>query len=138
MKIRQGFVSNSSSSSFCIYGISMDKSDMMDALIKKGIATEDDLSDGLYEYLDDWSFKYDLKQKGLSEKEIEAKLADRPLADFEYESICGECHYLGISWSNIKDDETGAEFKARIDTKMKEIFGDEAVCSTHEEAWRDG
>ena len=135
MKIRQGFVSNSSSSSFCIYGISMDEWEMKEALIKKGIATEDELADGLYEYLDDWSFKYDLKQKGLSEEEIDAKLAERPLSDFEYESIMGECHYLGIAWRNIKDDETGAEFKARIEAKMKEIFGDEVECSTYEEAW---
>jgi len=135
MKIRQGFVSNSSSSSFCLYGITMDEWDMKEALIKQGIATEEELSDGLYEYLDDWSFKYDLKQKGLSEEEIAVKLAERPLSDFEYESINGEYHYIGISWRNIKDDETGAEFKARIDKKMTEVFGEDAKCSTYEEAW---
>ncbi len=135
MKIRQGFVSNSSSSSFCIYGITMDEWDMKDALIKKGIATEEDLSEGLYEYLDDWSFKYDLKQKGLSEEEIEKKLANRPLADFKYESINGDCHFIGVPWRNIKDDETGADFKARIDAKLAEIFGDDATCKTYEEAW---
>jgi len=138
MKIRNGFVSNSSSSSFCIYGVCMDECDMIDAFVEKDLATAEELSDGLYEYLDDWSFKYNLKQDGLSEEEIEAKLADRPLNGFEYESIMGECHFLGISWSNIKDDETGAEFKARIDAKMKDLFGEDTKCSTHKEAWRDG
>lgn len=135
MKIRQGFVSNSSSSSFCIYGISMDECEMKDALVEKGIATEDELSDGFYEYLSTWSFEYDLEQKGLSVEKIAEKLANRPLNGFEYESINGDAHFLGISWCNIKDDETGAEFKARIDKKMKEIFGEDVECSTHEEAW---
>lgn len=111
---------------------------MKEALIKKGYATEEDLSESLYEWMDDWSFEYDLKEKEFSNKEIAEKLANRPLAGFEYKSMEGEYHWIGISWKYIKDDETGAEFKARINKKMKEIFGEDTVCDTHEEAWRAG
>ena len=138
MKIRQGFVSNSSSSSFCLYGVSLEEDEMKEALIEKGYATEEDLSEGLYEWLDEWSFEYNLKEKGLSKEEIAEKLANRPLAGFEYESMEGDYHWIGISWKNIKDDETGAEFKALIDKKMKEIFGEDIECGTHQQAWRDG
>ncbi len=135
MKIRQGFVSNSSSSSFCIYGVYKEESEMIDAFIAKGWGTEDEFADGVGEWLWDCSSTYQLKEKGFSEKEIEEKLASRPLKDFDYQNVNGECHYLGIGWSDIKDDETGAEFKARIDAQMKELFGEDTVCCTHEEAW---
>lgn len=135
MKIRQGFVSNSSSSSFCLYGVMIEESEIKEALIEKGFVTEEELSDGIYEYLDEWNFKYNLKQKGLSEEEIAKKLIERPLVGFDYENIDGEYHFIGIAWKDIKDDETGAEFKAKIEKKMKEIFGENTVCDTHEEAW---
>jgi len=115
MKIRQGFVSNSSSSSFCLYGIEIEECEIKEALIEKGYATEEDLSEGLYEWLDEWSFEYDLKQKGLPKEEIAKRLANRPLAGFEYECMDGEYHWMGISWKNIGDKETGAEFKEKIE-----------------------
>ena len=85
---------------------------------------------------DEWSFRYDLKAKGLSEDEIDKEWAKNPLANFE-------CHktwdtlYIGISWPRIKDDEKGAEFKESIEKQMKDIFGEDTVCGTHEEAWHD-
>lgn len=137
MKIRKGFVSNSSSSSFCLYGVCIDESEMVKAFIKKGYGTEEDFEESIYEWLDDWSFEYDLKQKGLSKEEIEVKLDDRPLSGFEFEDMMGYSQFLGIAWNHIKDDETGAEFKARIEAKMKDIFGEDTECSTHAEAWGD-
>ena len=139
MKIRQGFVSNSSSSSFCIYGVSKEESEIIDALVAKG-APEEEFEDGVYEYLDTWSYDWHKKEGKLTDED-KAKFEGRflhPDDGFEYESIMGECHFIGISWKNINDDETGAEFKARIEAKMTELFGEDTECSTHEEAWRDG
>ena len=56
----------------------------------------------------------------------------------ELEEHCGyEDYYIGDSWKNIKDDETGKQFKERIETQIKKLIPD-AKFGTHEEAFRDG
>jgi hypothetical protein len=140
MKIRQGFVSNSSSSSFCIYGITVEESEVKEALIAKG-ATEEDFADGLYEFFDSWSYDYKKREGKLTAEDIaeqEAKFF-QPGDGFDFHSPYdyGEI-YLGVEWSSIGDDETGSQFRARIEAKLTELFGKETSCSTLEEAWRDG
>jgi hypothetical protein len=99
MKVRKGFVSNSSSTSFVIYGVSLPE------------GKEDDY--------------YDL-------------LSDDPvgLNIFypEYDGI-----YIGKSWSSIKDDETGLQFKQSVENRLKELLGNQDVkCSTYEEGYYNG
>lgn len=104
MKTRQGFVSNSSSSSFCIYGVDL-------------------------EYGTDLDF---LPVGRFGKREIEG------LEIIMY-SDCGI--YIGRSWSDVKDDETGAMFKKSVEDKLKEVFKDQLelpACRTHSEAWYDG
>jgi len=96
MKIRNGFVSNSSSSSFCIYGIKIKGRE------KEGRAEEIGL---------------------------EAHYGDSNLGD--------NYLYIGRSWCNIGDNETGAQFKKDIEKKIKDAFGIDK-CSTIEEAWQNG
>ena len=45
-----------------------------------------------------------------------------------------EDYYFGKSWDSIGDDETGKQFKERIEKAIKEVIP-EAKCVTHEEAW---
>jgi len=90
MKIRNGFVSNSSSSSFCIFGL---------------MTTQDDL--GLD---DDVRYEIDLYT------EIEKINPEIEFYDDE-ENI-----FLGKSWSDIGDKETGKGFKASIKKDIKDIF----------------
>lgn len=94
MKIRNGFVSNSSTSSFCIYG----------AVIKDDISEEAVESAGLeiHHYFDE------------------------------------DTQYIGRSWKNIKDDETGLVFKKSVEEKIAKLFGNNIKCQTYEEAWYDG
>uniref|UniRef100_A0A6M3Y5S7 Uncharacterized protein n=1 Tax=viral metagenome TaxID=1070528 RepID=A0A6M3Y5S7_9ZZZZ len=95
MKIRIGFVSNSSNTSFCIYGKYFD-----------------DLSNELKELIE---------SKGL-------------------ELIYGqnEGYYVGRSFTDIKDDETGKEFKERTLKDMKEIFPELTELFIQEDGWYNG
>jgi hypothetical protein len=125
MKIRSGFVSNSSSSSFLIYGANV--SDVGDDTMKEALKklTGKDTVKGYREdiKIDDLDGSY----------EIGEYLADALGLDFHGNSDYG--YYLGSSWDSIGDDETGKQFKTRIETALKTALGDDVSVATHEEAW---
>ena len=98
MKIRQGFVSNSSSSSFLIYGAIIEGKD------------------------------YD---------EMEEIMKD--VEGFEWADPCDEgSQYVGKSWGDIGDNETGRQFKDSVEKVLKEKFGKDIKCNTLSEAWYNG
>jgi hypothetical protein len=103
MKIRSGFVSNSSSSSFVIYGVWIDEDDV------KKLLSDDDL-------------------KVIEEEPyMLGEVADNLPMFYHYNDDTEEVAF-GRSYSSIKDDETGREFKRSIEKKLKEIFGKEIKC----------
>ena len=93
MKIRNGFVSNSSSSSFCLYGVSFDSSEVF----------KNDGDNDLYTKAD---------EVGLN-----------------YYNMDGCAEYVGLSFTSIKDDETGAQFKERATKLVSEFLGKPTKCS---------
>lgn len=116
MKVRAGFVSNSSSSSFCIYGTSMDFSEVIEKIKESNLIPEDELEQLLED--DEW---YEIGEV-LSEKmDLEV------LPDYEQEYL-----WIGRSWSNLNDDETGRQFKESVKTKLEVVFGPDIDCDTHE------
>lgn len=103
MKLRSGFVSNSSTTSFCIFGISFEDEEELFKRIKP-----------------------EMKEKcGITE-------AEDCSADLEYESDTElEFHsdqegepYIGLSCTKIGMDETRREFEARVKKGLKELFED--------------
>jgi len=117
MKIRRGFVSNSSTTSFCIYGTYLENDNDM---LKKACKIA--------------KIKYDPEN-------ADCEIYEDLIKDtgIEYHSGPeGDGNYLGISLPNMKDDETFRAFKKRISDKLAEIFGEPMKCSVMEEAWRDG
>lgn len=110
MKIRHGFVSNSSSSSFLIYGYCIEDGDGG----IKGLADKHNVSESKVEEI--------IEKAGLSLIYGEE----------------GYNTYIGKSWSSIGDNETGSQFRKNIEDKIEQLFGEKKDCGTHEEAWRDG
>ena len=113
MKIRNGFVSNSSSSSFCIYGTSFDDMDEVKKLLKLDVKEEDDNEEGYTQELKD-------ALEGMKNLEY--------IVDHNNGYI-----YIGRSWSSIGNKETGEQFKQDVEQSLKTIFGKKMVCDTQEE-----
>jgi len=106
MKRRMGFVSNSSTSSFCIFGAWFEK-------ISEITKVEDKDDEG-----SDFEDCYTRCEKlGLAFVDCQ-----------EYE----QGYYIGLPWSSIKNDETGAEFKKRARNAVKKLTGKNTKCETHE------
>ncbi|HUS51013.1 MAG TPA: hypothetical protein VMZ91_12670 [Candidatus Paceibacterota bacterium] len=121
MKIRKGFVSNSSSSSFCIYGISIEQEEIAKKMVELGFIEKDgDDYNDIFEWLYGDSNKI-LEQNGLS--------VNCPYDD----DIC-----IGREWKSIKDNETGKEFKESVEKSLNKMFKKDIKCSTIEVAWYDG
>lgn len=113
MKIREGFVSNSSSSSFCIYGAYITISKAGEIAKKIGIEDEDmDL--------------YEIVEEYLSKNKIHCEVHFAP-----YDSSV----YVGRSWDSIGDDQTGSQFKQDVEESLKDIATE---FRTFEESWYDG
>jgi hypothetical protein len=111
MKIRTGFVANSSTSSFMMYGVCIDYDPE---------GNEED---------EDGDFEFDY----YSETEKVGLDHHHP----EYSD-----HFIGISMSQIGDDETGKQFKDKTTKKVNEFLdkiGYKGVrhFSIMEEAWHD-
>lgn len=107
MKLRAGFVSNSSSSSFCLFGISMDANEALKLVIGKkdregNVITEEMVNEDRY-------------------TAMENLLADTDLEfvdDYECETM-----YFGRSYNLIRDNETGKQFKESVKKGLKKLLG---------------
>ena len=113
MKIRNGFVSNSSSSSFVIYGVCLDEKKIFemakDTFYDLSDMDKDDLED-----LDAYELLNELLQLELYK-------------DLFFASDGDGRYYVGASYTDFKDDETYLEFKDRIKQNLIDLTGDISV-----------
>ena len=120
MKVRNGFVSNSSTSSFLIYGVSIEEDKLKQALLDVGVLKDEEKDeDGIdfYGVLDEATKGTNLEYH-------------RPEGDDSF--------YVGTSWSSVGEDQTGKQFKEQVEEELKKKLGITVKCGTHEYAWRDG
>lgn len=115
MKARHGFVSNSSTTSFCIYGTKIDSDTLNNG--KEG--------SGFYHLVD------------------QANKLGYTLEIHSGNSDGSNAKYIGRSWSMIGDDETGRQFKEYIEKAVTELLTGldikfDSNFTTYEEAYYDG
>lgn len=138
MKLRMGFVSNSSSSSFLIYGFCINKEEIREDL-KNGKLPE--LEEGLRKAWDEekaktWcsldSYEDYISSEYFSEA-LEAVAGVPYSAHYPYDEV-----FFGRSWDSVGDNETGKQFKDSVAKELKALFGKQIKVETHEAAWSDG
>jgi hypothetical protein len=127
MKTRQGFVSNSSTSSFMIYGYEMDAGEFRELVKKKHSHLFDkelaklnkDREEKLTfeEAMDGYAF-YDLEET-LRDNDIPIHMIDG-----DYDTA-----YLGVDPSSMDMDETKRQFQARVEEQIKKFVGKKVKCS---------
>ncbi len=120
MKIRVGFVSNSSSSSFVIYGTSFETSELIELLVKNKVIKKS--REQLEKFIEDGE-EGELISEAFEKSDIES------FFDYENSTV-----YIGNSPFEIKDNETGKEFKERTEQAIEKMIGKRVelyrICET--------
>lgn len=124
MKIRCGFVSNSSSSSFAVsmFGIELND-DQIDILKEKLYGKEEDVDD------------YDLC-------EYDAEYVTKEFPNIKNIYVTGSNTddndyriFIGRDWKTIGDEETGKQFKESTESSISEILGNKVKCKAIFDSW---
>lgn len=106
MKIRNGFISNSSSSSFVCWGIRLDYDELIEKL-KINQNEDDDFYDNIDEKLEETNLSWISNDNGVA--------------------------WIGLSPLSIRDDETGLQFKNRAKEQLSKLLEEEVECEWFEE-----
>jgi hypothetical protein len=109
MKTRVGFVSNSSTTSFMIYGARFD-----DEMLRKKFGLDED--DDLWDAMD--------------------SMAEKAGLCVYFCPHDGDGAFVGCSLDECRDDQTMGDFKKEVKNKMSPIFGDVEYL-VHLEGWED-
>ena len=146
MKIRSGFVSNSSSTSFCVHGLYLDYDKIIELLAEKNseafIAMKEKIIKYLEEDLKECGHKQEIQECIDSIKEGDIKAIINAIHDDgtldDITEICDngclssyvgeEGAVIGRSYCTMEQDETREEFEAKAEKEIKSLLGDSVKC----------
>ena len=155
MKVRQGFVSNSSTSSFLIYGVQTSNFSVEKLLENLGI---DKAKAGWVAWYAGQQEKHrethpDWYPDTTWEEWLEGSLEDpsylighqlpkfmegSDFSGFTLENPWDDDYYIGLDPRSMDDSETMGEFKARAGRIIRPMVDEDTEFGWQEEAWRDG
>lgn len=116
MKVRIGFVSNSSSSSYAVYGaVFNDIDDVMRILKAAGAVTEEEIQEAVQN-----EDEYTLIRENVDNLGENWNI----VGDWE----CMEEFIVGRNMNSIRDEETGKQFKDSVVKQLKEWTGSVYEC----------
>ena len=127
MKTRSGFVSNSSSTSFCVYGAHFNEER---EFLKSFQVNSPELFENFINKCDE-EWRAELRGE-VDDDDCQGALCEwqSELEESIDSSIAigvGECDILvGVPCTEFRDDETGAQFKERYKKVMRDTFGVDA------------
>ena len=122
MKVRGGFVSNSSSSSFLIFGVCLNEKEAKEIV-------EASTHPKVVEIREEYGLDAPIET-------LEGALSGVFTSGGDpegYENLL----YAGKSWDKVGDDETGAEFQERVRKLLESVLG-ECKLGSFSESWYNG
>lgn len=121
MKIRQDYVSNSSTSSFFIVGHAFNEEELVDMAQKHGMKVSVDDED-----FSTWEVRDFLEEK-FPELQFNAGIEEY------YDDWC-----VGMEFESMKDDETKKDFIKRVEDELEKLAGRKIKAAPILDAGRDG
>ena len=120
MKIRDGWVSNSSSTSFAIMGRWFDKNDLVEYLENMGVVfPKDEDYNGYVKFLTPSGIQVDSFKEYVQEAFSDLSV---------YYSYDSGGAYVGISFQRMEDNETKTQLKQRVESLYEKYLGKKLVA----------
>ncbi len=123
MKIRNGFISNSSTTSFCIVGCMFEDKKEIKKLFKKELV--DKYKDSYFSDNDFLELFYEEEEKAGEKIELSCHVSP------------SDETYVGVSIKNLKDNQTLIEFKELVKQKLSKYFNRVPKVDIIVEGWGD-
>lgn len=129
MKLRKGFVSNSSTSSFMIYGYELNMDEFHELIVKNHADLFKKELAIINKKIKDSDDKMSLEEAIINHElyDIDEKLRENGMPIYMIDGETDQV-FLGEDTSSMDEDETKRQFKARVEKQVAKFVGKEVEC----------